>query len=52
MEATAAVSEFISRVNGIKEQMGHVLVGQDMIIEGVMMCLFGGGHVLLEGVPD
>ena len=51
MEATAAVNEFVSRVNAIKEQMANVLVGQDMIVEGVMMCLFGGGHVLLEGVP-
>ncbi|HEY0074503.1 MAG TPA: AAA family ATPase [Abditibacteriaceae bacterium] len=51
MEATAAVHEFVERVNSVKEQMSSVLVGQEMIIEGVLMCLFGGGHVLLEGVP-
>ncbi len=51
MEATAAVHEFVERVNSVKEQMANVLVGQEMIIEGVLMCLFGGGHVLLEGVP-
>jgi len=51
MEATAAVNEFVGRVNAIKEQMANVIVGQEMIVEGVMMCLFGGGHVLLEGVP-
>jgi MoxR-like ATPase len=51
MEPTAAVSEFVNRVNQIKEQMAGVLVGQEMIVEGVLMCLFGGGHVLLEGVP-
>jgi len=28
-----------------------MMVGQDKIIEGVMMCLLGGGHALLEGVP-
>ena len=51
MEATAAVHEFVERVNSVKEQIANVLVGQEMIIEGVLMCLFGGGHVLLEGVP-
>jgi MoxR-like ATPase len=28
-----------------------MIVGQDGIIEGVLMCLLGGGHALLEGVP-
>ena len=51
MEAHAAVQEFTSRINSIKTQMSRVLVGQDMIIEGVLMCLCSGGHALLEGVP-
>ncbi len=49
--AQAAVSHFQSRMNAIKAQMGRVLVGQDMIVEGVLMGLMAGGHVLLEGVP-
>ena len=28
-----------------------MIVGQEAIVEGVMMCLLGGGHALLEGVP-
>jgi len=51
MDANAAVAEFGSRINAIKQEMGRVLVGQEQIIEGVLMCLFGGGHALLEGVP-
>lgn len=51
MEAHAAVTEFTGRINAIKEQMARVLVGQEMIIEGVLMCLCSGGHALLEGVP-
>ena len=27
------------------------IVGQDEVIEGVLLCLFANGHVLLEGVP-
>lgn len=50
-DATAAVERFQERINAIKGQMARVLVGQEMIVEGVLMCLCGGGHVLLEGVP-
>ena len=28
-----------------------MIVGQEDIVEGVLMCLLGGGHALLEGVP-
>ena len=51
MDANAAVSGFTTRIAAVKEQMARVIVGQDMIVEGVLMCLCAGGHVLLEGVP-
>jgi MoxR-like ATPase len=51
MDSTAAVQEFGSRITAIKEQIGRVVVGQEQIVEGVLMCLCAGGHVLLEGVP-
>src|SRR4051812_25641439 len=51
MESSAAVGEFRTRIAAIKEQIARVVVGQEMIVEGVLMCLCAGGHVLLEGVP-
>ncbi|MDF2441351.1 MAG: MoxR-like ATPase [Abditibacteriota bacterium] len=51
MDANAAVSGFTARITAVKEQMARVIVGQEMIVEGVLMCLCAGGHVLLEGVP-
>jgi MoxR-like ATPase len=51
MDSNAAIAEFQSRINAIKTQMARVIVGQEQIVEGVLMCLLGGGHVLLEGVP-
>ncbi len=51
MEPIAAVEEFRRRADALKAEMGRVIVGQDMIVEGVLMCLCAGGHVLLEGVP-
>lgn len=35
----------------VRQQIASVIVGQDEIIDGVLTCLFVGGHALLEGVP-
>ncbi|MGE3546478.1 MAG: AAA family ATPase [Kofleriaceae bacterium] len=35
----------------LREEIGTMIVGQEEIVEGVLMCLLGGGHALLEGVP-
>ncbi|MEO1617726.1 MAG: MoxR family ATPase [Planctomycetota bacterium] len=35
----------------IAEQLGKVIVGQEEVIEEIMIGLFSRGHVLLEGVP-
>lgn len=34
-----------------REEIGKAIVGQREVIEGVLICLVAGGHVLLEGVP-
>ena len=47
----AAVAEFRRDVDRLRQEMGKVIVGHDDIVEGVVMALLGGGHVLLEGVP-
>jgi len=47
----AAVTSFTADLRRLREEIGTMMVGQDKIIEGVMMCLLGGGHALLEGVP-
>ena len=45
----------IDRINraflSIKEQMSKVIVGQDAVIEQLLIALFSRGHCLLEGVP-
>jgi len=54
--ATAAniestVSSFTTDLRALREEIGTMIVGQEEIVEGVLMCLLGGGHALLEGVP-
>lgn len=31
--------------------INQVIVGQDTLVEQVLVCLFAGGHVLIEGIP-
>ncbi|MGQ0629134.1 MAG: AAA family ATPase [Phycisphaerales bacterium] len=35
----------------VREQIGRAVVGHEEVVEGVLIALFCGGHVLLEGVP-
>jgi MoxR-like ATPase len=38
-------------LNAVRREIAKVIVGQDDVVEGVLICLLAGGHVLLEGVP-
>jgi MoxR-like ATPase len=40
--------EFIRQV---RERIGSVVVGQDVVVERMLVALFTGGHLLLQGVP-
>jgi MoxR-like ATPase len=48
-EATLKLA--VDRLNAVRREIGKVIVGQDDVVEGVLICLLSGGHVLLEGVP-
>lgn len=41
----------ISKVSQLKSEIQKVIVGQDVIIEEMLIALMAGGHCLLEGVP-
>ena len=43
--------EFTRSYGALDEQLRRVIVGQESVVEGVLTCLFAGGHCLLEGVP-
>jgi len=48
-EATLQLA--VDRLNSVRKEIAKVIVGQDDVVEGVLICLLSGGHVLLEGVP-
>ncbi len=47
----ARCEEFRIAYDRVKAEIGKVIVGHDEIVNGVLTCLFIGGHALLEGVP-
>src|ERR1700730_4353696 len=47
----AALQQAVSRLNSVRREIAKIIVGQDDVVEGVLICLLAGGHVLLEGVP-
>jgi MoxR-like ATPase len=50
-DVEATVGTFTADLRRLREEIGKMIVGQEEIVEGVLMCLLGGGHALLEGVP-
>lgn len=50
-EVRAAAEAFRSDYTAVREQIARVVVGHTHVVDGVLICLFAGGHALLEGVP-
>jgi MoxR-like ATPase len=45
------LQQAVSQVDRVRQEIGKVIVGQQDVVDGVLICLLAGGHVLLEGVP-
>ena len=50
-EAGAIPSETAAFVKTVRDRVGTVVVGQDIVVERLLIALFTGGHLLLQGVP-
>ncbi|MCL1921801.1 MAG: MoxR family ATPase [Kiritimatiellaeota bacterium] len=47
----ALIAELNQAFRNIKEQLGEVIVGQEKVVEEVLIAVFSRGHALLVGVP-
>ncbi len=47
----AAVQRCEQAYNRVRDELARVIVGQDEVIEQVLVAVFARGHALLEGVP-
>ncbi len=50
-EVEKLAQQFRKKFDKVRTEVGKAIVGHDEIVEGVLTCLFVGGHALLEGVP-
>src|SRR5262249_10844841 len=46
-----AIKKLKGAFDSIKQQLNRVIVGQDQVIEELLIALFARGHCMLEGVP-
>jgi len=51
MDAQESAQAFRDDFQRLHDEISKVIVGADAVIDGVLTCLFAGGHCLLEGVP-
>lgn len=52
MELTESnVKAIIAKLPGLKKEVQKVIVGQDQVLDELIIALMAGGHCLLEGVP-
>src|SRR5881398_3701917 len=47
----ATLQNAVDRLNAVRREIAKVIVGQQDVVDGVLICLLSAGHVLLEGVP-
>ena len=45
------IEQLATTVEGIRQQLRQVIVGQDEVIDQLLISLFSRGHCMLEGVP-
>ncbi|MBW2240929.1 MAG: MoxR family ATPase [Deltaproteobacteria bacterium] len=48
---TAAIEAAATLLGGLRKQIGNAIVGQNQVIDEVLITVAAGGHALLEGVP-
>lgn len=51
MDGIAGAKELAESADRIRDEIHKVVVGQDDVINELLLCLFCGGHALLVGVP-
>jgi MoxR-like ATPase len=51
MSTESQIASFRQSFTALRDEIGKVIVGHTDIVDGTLIAIFAGGHVLLEGVP-
>ncbi|MBA0884330.1 AAA family ATPase [Flavobacterium undicola] len=51
MSDVAAIHNLVQKRAELKKEIAKIIVGQEVVIDQILLCVFSGGHALLVGVP-
>src|SRR6267154_1114205 len=51
MSTESQITSFRQTFTALRDEIGKVIVGHTEIVDGTLIAIFAGGHVLLEGGP-
>jgi MoxR-like ATPase len=51
MSDVTAIQNLVQKRNELKKEISKIIVGQDAVVDQILICIFSGGHALLVGVP-
>lgn len=51
MSEVEAIKDFVQKYKGLKQEIAKVIVGQETVVDEILLSVFSGGHALLIGVP-
>ena len=51
MSDVAAIQNLVQKRLELKKEISKIIVGQDVVIDQILLSIFSGGHALLVGVP-
>ncbi|MFL1012961.1 AAA family ATPase [Flavisericum labens] len=51
MSDVAAIEQFVKQYKNLKDEIAKVIIGQDEVVNQILISVFSGGHSLLIGVP-
>ena len=51
MSDVAAIQHLVQKQKDLKKEIAKIIVGQDEVVNQIVLSIFSGGHALLVGVP-
>jgi MoxR-like ATPase len=51
MSDVAAIEHFVKKYKALKKEISKVIIGQEEVVDQILISIFSGGHALLIGVP-
>ncbi|NNC45838.1 MAG: AAA family ATPase, partial [Winogradskyella sp.] len=51
MSDVTTLESFVKKYQSLKLEIAKVIIGQDDVVDQILISIFSGGHSLLIGVP-